>query len=208
MPTQARLAPLKEEIEVSNNRYRDVELSPIEVAAVQNEIDRLNNGIWDSEVSMKSALRSPGYSVQGPLGEAFRAAWDNKGSRTIAAGYNIGGKNRVIDRNGNARKATARFDAEGNIVAQEVPWHQNNTSVAAPAPTSEDEDGPSKPVVERLPGGTLRAKVNSSHLPLIKQSVETVEKNRNEVAKRQAEAKAQASGLPLIVVPPPVKKKE
>ena len=96
-----------------SNKYRDLELSSLELAAIQTDIDRLKSGTWGSEQEMKAALRSPGYHVDGAIGQLYRHEWEAKTQRTLNTGVTIG-NNRVVNKDGDhPRVAVKRNGATG-----------------------------------------------------------------------------------------------
>src|SRR5262249_1684152 len=99
-----------------------------EEAAIQAQIDRMQEGMWSSEVDMKSALRARGYHVDGPLGELYRHVWQMKSERTQQV-FDISGNNRVIDPNKDSFKAVARRNKDGEIESEMVHWsHDPSTA--------------------------------------------------------------------------------
>src|SRR5436309_12981525 len=165
------------------NRYRDHELTPIEVAAIQNEIDRLNQGVWTSETERNASLRSPGYHTEGPIGRLFQHAWEQKCIRTQEAGYSLLGNNRVVDNHGDHHAAVAFKDADGNIQVESRDF-SNMHDAPASQQTNEDADDNNKPRIESFPGGALRVSLNRKSLPFVTSSPAAEKKAREEYLRK------------------------
>jgi hypothetical protein len=147
---------------MSNNRNSEHELTPMERAAIDMHLNSLREGIFSSQAEMNAALRHPSYHMHGSLGALSRALWEAKATRTQQH-YDISGGNRVVDPDGGYMSAAATHRADGSI-------DSGLTSLDAPTGRSpepgESEQHPNRaqglPVLETLPGGTLRATYRST----------------------------------------------
>src|SRR5438105_2667209 len=98
------------------NRYRDRELTPIEIAAIERDLEKLNEGIFSSETEIRAAISKPGYFAEGPMGRLYRNAFEQKAARTQEAGFRIEGDNKASNiYPATAQRAGAVRNPDGTI---------------------------------------------------------------------------------------------
>jgi hypothetical protein len=177
------------------NHYRGNRLEAVEEAILQQEIERMNTGVFTSQTEIAAAVRSRAYHTSGPLGDLYRAALDAKAARTQEAGFSILGENKVSHLPTAAVQAGATRDADGNIVVGVL--DVDNPDGAVRREKAADNDDSGKPRIEHKPGGVLSVSLNRSAIPLI-DGTAAEKREREAYLKRAREHGERWPTIPLI----------